>query len=100
MKTKALLLMMGVMGVTGIAQANDNYSFTCKHQKEERKIDVVYLQRESSLPCEVKYTKGGVEETLWNANYTKGYCEQKAEEFVKKQQNWGWNCNKSQSTVN
>ena len=32
------------------------------------------------------------EETLWDARYEQGYCEARASEFVKKQDNWGWSC--------
>ncbi len=97
MKIRNLLLLMGVIGASAVVQANDNYAFTCEHQKEERKIEVVYLQRESNLPCEVRYTKSGAQDTLWNANYTAGYCEKKTKEFVKKQQDWGWSCKKEQA---
>ncbi|WP_062269893.1 hypothetical protein [Endozoicomonas arenosclerae] len=89
---KASLAILVGLGMTGLASASDNYSYTCSYGKQERKIDVMYLQRESSVPCEVRYTKDGQEETLWNASYTKGYCEDKAAEFVKKQESWGWSC--------
>ncbi|MRI33686.1 hypothetical protein EOPP23_11885 [Endozoicomonas sp. OPT23] len=92
MKKRVLLVLMGALGLVSTAQANTSYAFSCKHFKEERKVEVVYLQRESSLPCEVRYTKDEVSETLWNANYTKGYCEDKAAEFVEKQEDWGWSC--------
>ncbi|WP_051785707.1 hypothetical protein [Endozoicomonas numazuensis] len=89
---KASLAILVGLGMTGLASASDNYSYTCTHAKQERKIDVIYLQRESSVPCEVRYTKDDQEETLWNASYTEGYCEEKASEFMKKQEAWGWNC--------
>ncbi|MGI9282418.1 MAG: hypothetical protein ACR2PX_22700 [Endozoicomonas sp.] len=93
---KASLAILVGLGMTGLASASDNYSYTCTHANQERKIDVIYLQRESSVPCEVRYTKDGQEETLWNASYTEGYCEEKATEFVKKQEGWGWSCSVDQ----
>ena len=92
MKKASLALLIGFTTFSGLAVANDNYSYTCKHSHEQRKIDVIYLQRESSVPCEVRYIKADSEETLWTANYTKGYCEEKASEFVAKQEGWGWSC--------
>ncbi|WP_448217853.1 hypothetical protein [Endozoicomonas sp. 2B-B] len=89
---RAFLAILVGLGMTGLASASDNYSYTCDRSNQERKISVIYLQRESSLPCQVRYTKGSDEKTLWNATYTEGYCEGQASEFVKKQEGWGWNC--------
>lgn len=94
---KASLAILVGLGMTGLVSASDNYSYTCHRGGLERKISVVYLQRESSVPCEVRYTKGSREETLWNASYTAGYCEDQASEFVKKQEGWGWSCTTDQS---
>ena len=30
---------------------------------------------------------------LWTAKGEVGFCEQKATEFIEKQQSWGWECN-------
>lgn len=96
---KASLVTLVGLVMTGLASASDNYSYTCTYGKQERKVSVIYLQRESSVPCEVRYTKGSQEETLWNASYTVGYCEDRASEFIKKQESWGWVCTLDQPKV-
>lgn len=99
MKKASLALALSLAGLSGMAMANDSYSYTCKHNHEQRKIEVLYLKRESKIPCEVRYIKKDSEETLWTANYTEGYCEEKATEFVKKQEGWGWMCSLDEPVV-
>ena len=99
MKKTSLAFLAGLVFVSGSASANNNFSYTCNHHHEQRRIEVLYLQRESSVPCEVRYIKTDSEETLWSASYTPGYCEQKAAEFVEKQEGWGWNCTRDQPEI-
>ncbi|MDH5433842.1 MAG: hypothetical protein OEY19_07840 [Gammaproteobacteria bacterium] len=63
----------------------------CTHGDQERKIEIVYPSG-GNVPCEVHYTKAGSSQVLWEAKNTEGYCEEKAAEFVAKQENWGWSC--------
>lgn len=99
MKHAATAFAIGLSCFSGLVSAGDGYSYICTHEHNTRIIDVIYLQRESSVPCEVRYTKKGSvesEETLWNATYTTGFCEDKAEGFMKQQQDWGWSCKKEE----
>ncbi|ASP37366.1 hypothetical protein CHH28_01120 [Bacterioplanes sanyensis] len=66
--------------------------YRCIHKDQQRLISVVYLQPGQTLPCEVRYQKQGHTETLWRADQKAGFCEQQAQAFVDKQQNWGWLC--------
>ena len=97
MKKNLLALAMAV-SFSGSALAGDGYTYECAHGRDIRRIDVVYLQRESLVPCEVNYTKDGVQESLWNASYSEGYCEARAREFVEKQRGWGWDCQLTEGT--
>jgi len=63
----------------------------CTHDTQERVIELVYPTG-NQLPCEVRYTKDGATEVLWNAQNETQYCESKAAEFVDKQRGWGWQC--------
>ena len=92
MNKSVFALVMAVSVFSGSAVAGDGYTYECVHGRDIRKIEVVYLQRESLVPCEVNYTKDGVQESLWNASYSEGYCEARAKEFVEKQKSWGWDC--------
>ncbi|AMO55730.1 hypothetical protein [Endozoicomonas montiporae] len=99
MKNAAFAFAIGLGCFSTLASAGDSYSYTCVHGRDTRVIDVIYLQRESPVPCEVRYTKKGRvkgEETLWNANYTIGFCEEKAEKFMQQQEEWGWSCKKDE----
>lgn len=61
-------------------------------QKRERRIEIADL----NLPCAVKVKKsedGFLEDqTLWNAQHEKGYCEKKFEEHLKNLARLGWTC--------
>lgn len=70
----------------------------CTQGGMERKIEVVYLGADT-VPCEVRYTKLGYTQVLWNAQAEEGYCEAKAAEFVEKQRGWGWECVESAPVV-
>jgi hypothetical protein len=49
-----------------------------------------------SVPCEVHYYKDteapGEKQVLWTASTEAGYCAARAEEFVAKLREWGWEC--------
>ena len=38
-------------------------------------------------------------QTLWTAQSESGYCEARVDEFIEKQESWGWNCNKFEAPV-
>ena len=106
---KNSLVVGAVVGalLSGTAIAGDNIRYECRSGSSLRAIEVIYMQRESPVPCEVRYRKQGQEETLWKANYEVGYCEKQAAAFVRKQENWGWLCEQvlpkggsSEKTVN
>ena len=87
---KQLILSIAVLLSFNVV-ADERY--ICKQGEQERIIDVVYEFADSKLPCEVIYQKSATDiKTLWSAQNTLGYCEEKASELVKKQSNWGWRC--------
>lgn len=92
MKKSVLTLALTASALSTGAIAGEGYTYECKHGRDVRKIEVVYLQREALVPCEVNYTKDDVQENLWNATYSEGYCEARAKEFAAKQEGWGWEC--------
>ncbi len=57
-----------------------------------RVISVEYDEDNARVPCEVYYDKGEEVKVLWNAKSEIGYCENKAREFVAKQESMGWSC--------
>lgn len=65
--------------------------FVCTMGDEERTISVIY-QGDGLVPCEVHYDKGQGAEVLWSAEHTEGFCENKAREFVSRQEGWGYTC--------
>lgn len=69
-------------------------SWSCRHDNNVREI---HIQRESSapVPCSVVYkklTEGVEDQVLWTAENDANFCDQKAREFVAKQESWGWTC--------
>lgn len=65
---------------------------TCKYGDQVRIISVVFDDEATGKACEVKYEKSTGVQTLWSAILDKDYCREKAAEFVKKQEGWGWDC--------
>lgn len=73
--------------------------YSCAQQGLTRRIEVDYLNAPGVIPCEVNYYKDSevpdTKQTLWQAQSSQGYCEDKAQGFVAKLSNWGWDCNKN-----
>ncbi|WP_430460543.1 hypothetical protein ACQUQU_15170 [Thalassolituus sp. LLYu03] len=93
---KNILLASALLAL--IPAANAGIKTTCTHGQETRIIEVVY-SGESTVPCEVQYTKSEGTSVLWSAQNMTGYCEQKAEEFVTRQKDWGWDCATEMSAI-
>ncbi len=72
--------------------ASADVFYSCTNGAQERTIAVVYDNPDRPVPCQVEYTKDGGVTVLWSAKHQENYCEQKAAEFVKKQEGWGWKC--------
>jgi hypothetical protein len=70
--------------------------FVCDNNGEKRIIKIAYQSEQQPVPCEVRYDKGQGEETLWSAQSEVGFCEARADEFIQKQESWGWSCEKFQ----
>ena len=103
------LLAIALSGAVTVSNGNPNddifgpfyngYATTCKHTDGdmERIVSVHYLDKESHLPCEVRYQKPTEHpdagyRVLWHAHRTEGYCERKAKLMVSRLQGWGWQC--------
>ena len=89
-KLATLCLLFSSMMIVNPAIADETY--LCTYGQEERVVSVVYQDQEKKVPCEVRYQKDDTTETLWDAKSEVGYCEEKAQEFVQKQREWGWRC--------
>ena len=70
--------------------------YVCDNNGEKRIISIAYQSDDQSVPCEVKYDKGEGVQTLWSAQSEVGFCETKANEFLEKQESWGWSCERFQ----
>ena len=85
-----LLLVLALSMLASVCLADETY--VCTYGQQERVISVVYQDQEMKVPCEVRYEKDGTTATLWTAEHEVGYCEEKAQELVQKQREWGWIC--------
>ena len=92
MKYLATALFLSLLCWSISAMASEDY--VCNHGDAQRMISVVYENDQEPVPCEVQYDKGEGVQTLWNAQAEAGYCENKAAEFIEKQESWGWSCEK------
>ena len=66
--------------------------WVCTKNDRTRTIRIVYPSE--GPVCEVTYEKSSGTQTLWSANNDKSDCEDKAIEFVTRQEGWDWSCNK------
>jgi len=92
MKKTLLLIPTAVLAFSPLATMADSWS--CRNSNDVREI---HIERSTSepVPCQVVYkklTEGVGTQVLWSAEYDAEYCVQKANEFVAKQESWGWTC--------
>jgi hypothetical protein len=69
-----------------------NLVSTCTNGDQTRIISVIYDSDDNDTVCEVTYEKSTGVQTLWSANNERDYCQERAAEFVQKQEGWGWTC--------
>lgn len=86
-----LSLLFAVLSCVSFSVAASN-KYVCDNHGDKRVIKIAYQSEHESMPCEVIYDKGQGEEVLWNAQSESGYCQAKANEFLEKQESWGYNC--------
>jgi len=80
--------------LTAALTATASEDYVCDNNGAKRIVSIVYQNEEQPVPCEVRYDKGQGVETLWTAKSEVGFCEARVNEFIEKQESWGWNCNK------
>jgi len=69
-------------------------AWSCRHGNDVREIHIMRTTP-AEVPCDVVYkklTEGAEDKVLWSAKNDAAYCEQKAKDFVAKQESWGWVC--------
>ena len=75
--------------------ADDSLIINCvaPGTKATRRLETSYENSPSKLPCKVVYFReDGKTQIIAEAKYTKGYCAEKREQFLKKLKSWGWQC--------
>jgi hypothetical protein len=81
--------------IPGFAFAQTGTTYQCSFDDMQRRIEIL-TEPGVTVPCEVHYFKDtelpGENQVLWTATTEAGYCESKAEEFVAKLREWGWDC--------
>ena len=79
----------------GLVLAQGVQTYNCTYGELERRVEILH-ETAASVPCEVHYYKDteapGEQQVLWSATQEAGYCEARAEEFIAKLTEWGWNC--------
>ena len=97
MRTPIVILIAA--GLVPSICAADSAKYQCSHSDLVRRVEVVYTNPGSELPCEVHYYKDteapGGSQILWSASNEIRYCETKAAEFIDKLRGWGWTCDAS-----
>jgi hypothetical protein len=93
MKTN-ILRAIAFLFILGAGNLYADETIICTDGQQERVISIIYKDQDAKVPCNVEYTKNGQTEALWQAENEFGYCEEKAEEFIQKQIEWGWRCEK------
>lgn len=94
------VLLVAIIPSLSFGQGSQNYQ--CSYGDLQRRVEVLY-ETGMTLPCEVQYYKDteapGEMQVLWRAMNEAGYCERKAEAFIAKFVEAGWNCGQNDDAV-
>ena len=96
----ALGLLAGVQGwLPGQALAAAvEEAFACRHQQEERRVELRHAGRASRLPCQVVYWRDASDpdrgKPLWEAENDYGFCIEQTRSLLQRLEDGGWSCRK------
>lgn len=95
MNNRQIFTFLAVL-VPGLAFGQAVTTYHCSFEQLQRRIEIL-SEPGVSVPCEVHYYKDtespGSKQVLWTASTEAGFCAARAEEFVAKLRDWGWECN-------
>jgi hypothetical protein len=95
MISKLIAASLGIL-LSGLTLGQAVTSYQCSFDQLQRRIEIL-SEPGVTVPCEVHYYKDseapGTKQVLWTATTEVGYCAARADEFVAKLREWGWECN-------
>jgi hypothetical protein len=98
----ALILTFLTVGVSSSqalqAEVDSSQSFICQQADTIREVAVNY-PTQSPVPCEVTYSKEGIEQILWTAQHEENYCESQAQQLMMTLEDSGWSCSQGNDAV-
>ena len=101
MKERIVIALMAVT-LPGIAAAQDAGKYQCSYGELQRRVEIAH-EPGVQVPCSVHYYKDtetpDEQQVLWSAERDAQYCQTKAEEFVAKLEDWGWDCGQESAPV-
>lgn len=81
-----------------LAFAQDQQSYQCTFGELTRRVEI-FSEPGVAVPCEVHYYKDteapGERQVLWQAQNDAAYCASKAQDFIVKLNDMGWDCGQS-----
>ena len=94
MNHRYLLALLAAI-LPGLSFGQDPGKYQCTYGDLQRRVEILY-EAGLTVPCEVHYYKDteapDERQVLWRALNEAGYCERKAQEFIVKLQDDGWDC--------
>ena len=78
-----------------VAVAQDAQKYQCTSGELTRRVEI-FSEPGVAVPCEVHYYKDteapGERQVLWSAQNDAAYCASKAQQFIEKLAEMGWDC--------
>ncbi len=83
-----------------VAVAQDQQKYQCTSGELTRRVEI-FSEPGVAAPCEVHYYKDteapGERQVLWSAQNDAAYCASKAQDFVAKLTDMGWDCGQAEA---
>jgi hypothetical protein len=93
---------LAAMSCLGVAYAEENQSFDCRHDNDERTVAVEYSMDGGTRSCSVLYKKVASSSEpareLWHYQAHADMCDVQAQQFLKKLESFGLTCSAPDKT--
>ena len=97
---RLLVAAVAAASTLGVAYAQENQSYQCQREGDQRSVAVEYSMGDGAKSCSVMYTKQSQPaKELWHYEAHADQCQVQAEQFLKKLEGFGLTCSAASKTA-
>ena len=97
---RLLVAAVAAASTLGVAYAQENQSYQCQREGDQRSVAVEYSMGDGAKSCSVMYAKQSQPaKELWHYQAHTEMCDSQAQQFLKKLEGFGLTCSTAAKTA-